>query len=78
MSEEVKMRHNMGSVDRLLRGAIVAPGAAAAAVILGPATAGGIVLLVVSAVMLATAAVGFCPLYAALRISTCRRRTAGA
>jgi hypothetical protein len=64
------MLHNMGTVDRLIRTFLVAPAAIVAAVLVGPASAGGIVLFVVAAVMVGTSAVGFCPLYRLFGIST--------
>jgi len=65
------MKKNMGSTDRLLR-VVIALG------IIGLSLAGilsgalAIVLLVLSAVFLVTAIIGFCPLYAPLGINTCR------
>ena len=70
------MKRNMGTADRVIRGFIVAPGALAWAALAGWTTAWGIVALVVTGVMLITAAVGVCPLYAALGITTARRRGA--
>ena len=64
------MKHNMGSTDRFVRALLVAPAAIIAAALIGPAEVAGVVLLAVAAIMLATAAVGFCPLYALLRIHT--------
>lgn len=66
------MERNMGTWDRLIRGAIVAPAALVGAFAIGVGTPVGVILLVVAAVMLATALVGFCPLYRAFRISTAR------
>lgn len=63
------MKKNMGRADRGIR-VLVAAGAVAGSGVLGFATAGGIVLLAVAAVMAATAASGYCPLYALLRIKT--------
>jgi hypothetical protein len=68
------MERNMGTLDRVIRGVIVAPAAVWAALALGAGTPGGIALLVVAAVMLVTALAGFCPLYRVLRISTCPAR----
>ncbi|MGF1663058.1 MAG: DUF2892 domain-containing protein [Kineosporiaceae bacterium] len=68
------MQKNMGTVDRVVRAALVAPVALVVAVVAGPGSALGVVALVVAGVMLATAAVGFCPLYRVFRISTCPRR----
>jgi Protein of unknown function (DUF2892) len=64
------MRVNMGSIDRLVRTFVVAPVAIVVAVVVGVGSVAGIVLLVLAGVMLATSAVGFCPLYKALKIDT--------
>ncbi len=64
------MKRNESSVDRIIR-AIVAIGAVAGAAVLGMTTVAGIVLLVVAAIMLVTAAVGWCPLYSIFGVSTC-------
>lgn len=60
------MPRNMTTLDRALRIA-VAGVAIAVAIAVGAGSVGGIVLLVVTAVMLATSAVAFCPLYTVLR-----------
>ena len=54
----MKLTHNMGSIDRWVRGLIIAPGAAVAAVLIGPTTVPGILLAAVGVIMLATAVVG--------------------
>jgi hypothetical protein len=64
------MHKNMGTTDRVLRGAVIAPAAVVGGVLFGPGGVLPVVLYVVAAVMLGTAVVGFCPLYRALRIST--------
>jgi hypothetical protein len=64
------MNINMGSIDRMLRAFVVAPAALVVAIVVGVGSVAGIVLLAVAAIMLATAAVGFCPLYRLLRINT--------
>jgi len=64
------MTRNMSNLDRGLRAFVVAPAAFIAAVLVGAGSVGGILVLVLAAVMLATSAVGFCPLYALLRINT--------
>lgn len=69
------MNRNMGTVDRIVRAFLVAPVAFVSALALGAGSIAGIVLLVVTGIMVATAAVGFCPLYALLRIDTRGRRT---
>ncbi|GIU96102.1 MAG: hypothetical protein KatS3mg012_2559 [Gaiellaceae bacterium] len=65
------MTRNMGTWDRLIRALVVAPLAAIAAVAVGAGTVLGIVLLAVAAIMLVTAAVGHCPLYRLVGLSTC-------
>ena len=64
------MSKNMGSIDRLLRAFVVAPAAIVVAVVVGVGSIVWIVLLAVAAIMLATAAVGVCPLYKPLKIYT--------
>lgn len=63
------MKKNMGSVDRVLR---LAAAAAIVVLIVLKVFAGTlmIVLGVVAAMFLITSALGFCPLYVPLRIST--------
>jgi hypothetical protein len=68
------MTRNMSNLDRGLRAFIVAPAAVIAAVPVGAGSVGGILVLVLAAVMLATSAVGFCPLYALLHINASGRR----
>jgi len=63
------MTRNLNKTDRIVRtglGAILL----AFAVPVGVASITGVVLSVLAAVMLGTAAIGFCPLYLALGIST--------
>lgn len=64
------MTRNMGSPDRSLRAFIVTPAAIVVALLLGAGTIVGMILFVVAGIMLATAAVGFCPTYTLLGIST--------
>ena len=64
------MSTNMGTIDRRLRGFLVAPLAVVLGVVLGPASAVAIVLYLVAGVMAATAAVGFCPLYTLVHVDT--------
>jgi hypothetical protein len=68
------MSRNMSNLDRVLRGFVVAPAAIVIALVVGAGSMGGIVLFTFSALMLATAAVGVCPLYALLHLNT-RGRT---
>lgn len=64
------MKRNESTLDRILR-AIGGAGAVIAGIMLsGPAK---IILLVIGAVLLLTAAVGFCPLYRLFGLSTCKR-----
>jgi Inner membrane protein YgaP-like, transmembrane domain len=64
------MIKNMNTLDRVLRALVVAPLLVIAALFVGAGTILGVVLLVLAAVMLATAAVGFCPLYALFHLNT--------
>ena len=63
------MSRNESNLDRMIRVA-VAVIAFVAGVAVGSSSLLGIVLFVVAAVMLVTAAVGFCPLYRLLGIRT--------
>jgi DUF2892 family protein len=63
------MSKNMSSLDRALR-ALVALAAIGVAVAVGAGSLAGIVLFVVAAVMLATSAIGFCPLYRLIRFDS--------
>ncbi len=57
------MKINMGSADRKLRAFVVAPVLIVAGLLVGPAGLLAIVLYALAGVMVATAAVGSCPLY---------------
>ncbi|HSD02714.1 MAG TPA: DUF2892 domain-containing protein [Gaiellales bacterium] len=61
---------NMGSLDRALRAFVVAPVAIVAAFALGASSIGGIVLIVVAGLALATGASGRCPNYVLFGIDT--------
>ena len=67
------MSTNMSTLDRGLR-VLVAAIAVAVAIAIGAGSIGAIVLFVVAGVMLATSAVGFCPLYTLFHIDS-RGRT---
>jgi hypothetical protein len=67
------MHVNMSNLDRAIR-AGVAVAALVFAVVIGAGSIGGIVLLVVTALMAVTAAVGFCPLYALFHLDSHGRR----
>lgn len=70
-NEEALMTTNEGTVDRSIR-ALLGVVAVVGAALVGLGSVPGIVLLVVAGILLVTAAVGFCPLYRVLGISTCR------
>jgi len=61
------------STNRRLRSFVVAPAAIVIAFVIGAGSVAGIVLFVLAAVMLATSAVGFCPLYRLLHLDSRRR-----
>ncbi len=65
------MERNEAGLDRVLRG-VAAVAAVAAGFAVGPASGVGIALMGVAAVLAATAATGFCPLYRLFGVSTCR------
>lgn len=69
------MKHNTGNADRAVR-VVLAVIFAVAGIALGGTL--GIVCFVLAAVMLVTAAVGFCPLYRLVGIDTCKVGGAGA
>lgn len=67
------MKPNMGSTDRILRALV----AVVIAILYFTGTITGtlgIVLLVLAAVFLLTSVVSFCPLYAPLGITTCKKK----
>jgi hypothetical protein len=68
------MFRNMSNLDRGLRSFVIAPVAIVIAVLVGAGSIGGLVLFALAAIMLATSAVGFCPLYALFHLDT-RGRT---
>jgi zinc transporter ZupT len=68
------MSSNESTLDRIIR-VIVAVVAVAAAFAVGPSSVLGIILFVVAAIMLVTAAVGFCPLYRLVGLSTKKKVT---
>lgn len=71
------MKRNMGTTDRWLRGVVVAPVLVVLALVVSASSALGVVLLVLAAVMVATAVVGFCPLYLPLHLDSHRKTRAG-
>lgn len=64
------MKVNLANAERLIRAFVVAPAAIVLAFVLGPGSVAGVVLFAVAAIMLATAALSSCPLWALLRINT--------
>lgn len=68
------MRTNVGRTDKIIR-LVLGIVAAVIAFVVGAGSVPGIILLVVAAVLIVTAFVGFCPLYRLLGINTCRVRT---
>lgn len=67
------MHINMGNLDRVVR-ALIAVAALIVALVVGAGYVAGIVLLVVTALMGVTAAVGYCPLYSALHLDSRGRK----
>lgn len=67
------MNKNMGRTDRMLRAGIVAPALVLVAVFAGVTSGIGVTALVLAAVMLATSALGSCPLYQLFGVDTCSR-----
>ncbi len=68
------MTRNMSTLDRGLRTFVVAPVAIVVAILLGAGSVAGIVLFALAAIMLATSAAGYCPLYTLFHVNT-RGRT---
>ncbi len=66
------MKTNMGNVDRGVRAFLVAPVLIVLAfAVFGAGSVAGVIALLVAAVMLLTSAVGSCPLYSLIGVSTC-------
>ena len=72
------MQQNMGTADRIIRGFGVAPALLVAAYLVGFATVFGVIATALAVVMLGTAAVGFCPLYAPFHLHTDHRHAVDA
>jgi len=68
------VKQNVNTIDRVIR-LVLAVAFFAGAGVVGFTTVGGIILAVLGVVMVVTAAVGFCPLYRLLGVST-RKATA--
>ena len=71
------MIKNMGSVDRKIRSFVVAPVLVIVGLLVGPGGWLAVVLYALAAVMLATSAVGTCPLYMLFGLRTCPLPTPG-
>jgi mannose/fructose/N-acetylgalactosamine-specific phosphotransferase system component IID len=71
------MTRNMGKADRLARSFLVAPTLIVAATLAGSGSIVGVVLFAVAAIMLATSAVGYCPTYTLLHVTTQRQPLPG-
>ena len=69
------MISNVSGVDRIVR-VVIAIAAVIGAFAVGASSVLGIILFVVAAIMLITAAVGFCPLYRVFGISTKKKVSA--
>ena len=65
------MTTNESTLDRIIR-AVVGVVALVVAVVVGMGSLGGILLVVVGGILVVTAAVGFCPLYRILGLSTAK------
>jgi Inner membrane protein YgaP-like, transmembrane domain len=70
------MSKNMTILDRRLRALLIAPLAVLIGVLIGPGSVASIVLYAIAAAMLATSAVGYCPLYSLVHLGGRGRRTA--
>ncbi len=69
LGREKNMKQNIGNTDRIVR-VVLAVLLAVGAWMAGFGSVGGIILLVLAAVMLVTSAVGFCPMYAPFGFTT--------
>lgn len=69
------MSSNVSGVDRMIR-VVIAIAAVVIAFAVGATSVVGIILFIVAAIMLLTAAVGFCPLYRLFGLSTKKKVTA--
>ncbi len=64
------MKQNMGKADRLVRALLIAPVLLVIAFLAGIATVVGVIAAALAVVMLGTAALGYCPLYAPFHFRT--------
>ncbi len=68
------MSKNMNTLDRRLRAVLIAPVAIVIGILIGPGSVGAIVLYGLAAIMLATSAAGYCPLYSLFHLGARGRR----
>lgn len=68
------MKRNESGLDRIVRLILAVVFFVVAFAIVGPSSIFGIICIVLGAVMLLTAAIGFCPLYRLVGINTCKVR----
>ncbi len=66
------MPHNMGTADRVIRAAVVAPLLVIVALTVVQAVAVGVILVALAFVMLLTGVIGSCPLYVPFGLDTHR------
>ena len=64
------MKKNMGKIDRRIRAFLIAPLLVVLALFVVVGSVGGVILLVLALVMLATSAAGLCPLYLPMGVDT--------
>jgi hypothetical protein len=68
------MNKNMNTIDRRVR-AVLARVAAAIGILVGPGSAGAIVLYAIAAIMLVTGAAGYCLVYSLFHLERRSRRS---
>ena len=66
------MPRNESTTDRIIRAIVAVIAFVLAFTVVEPSSAWGIVLIVVGVILGLTAAIGFCPLYRAFGINTCK------
>lgn len=68
------MKRNESGLDRILRLVLAVVFFVVAFAVVSPSSILGVICIVLGAVMLITAAVGFCPLYRLVGMNTCKVR----
>jgi len=66
------MKKNMGAADRIIR-AVLGLGLAALAIWVAESVVWDFICILFAAIMLLTAAIGYCPLYVPFKISTLKK-----